>query len=185
MGYSSWNDCSSMRDNGPAGWCWAAEEHIKNITLYMKSSGLLALGYNRVNIDEGWLKGRNAAGEMYEDLDKFPSGMAGMGAWVKAQGFHYGLYSCRGTCQCGTGTYNAPGSNGHEKADVDWMVAAGADYLKIDSCCGNQDHAVAFSDYAKWRDSMNATGKQVWFSLCVRSLADHSKLGAPPTHPTA
>ena len=45
----------------------------------------------------------------------------------------YGLYSCRGTCQCGTGTYSAPGSHGHEAADVDWMVAAGADYLKIDS----------------------------------------------------
>lgn len=37
---------------------------------------------------------------------------------------------------------------------------------QIDSCCGNQDHAVAFSDYAKFRDAMNATGKQVWFSLC-------------------
>jgi prephenate dehydrogenase len=49
---------------------------------------------------------------------------------------------------------------------VDWMVNhAGADYLKIDSCCGNQDHKVAFSDYAKFRDAMNATGKPVWFSL--------------------
>jgi hypothetical protein len=46
------------------------------------------------------------------------------------------------------------------------MVAAGADYLKIDSCCGDQTHAVAFSDYAKFRDALNATGKRVWFSLC-------------------
>ena len=79
----------------------------------------------------------------------------------------YGLYSCRGTCQCGTKTYHAVGSNGHEKDDVDWMVShAGADYLKIDSCCGNQDHRVAFSDYAKFRNAMNATGTQVYFSLC-------------------
>jgi alpha-galactosidase len=117
-----------MRDNGPNGWCWDAEAHVKNTTLYMKSSGLFALGYNRVNIDEGWLAGRNAQGEMYEDLSKFPSGMKGLGDWVKAQGFHYGLYSCRGTCQCGTNTYHAPGSHGYEAADVDWMVAAGADY---------------------------------------------------------
>ena len=111
---------------------------------------------------------------MYEDLDKFPSGMKGLGDWIKAQETYpgsaqymqYGLYSCRGTCQCSTGTYHAPGSNGYEKADVDYMVAQGANYLKIDSCCGNQDHAVAFSDYAKWRDAMNATGKEVWFSLC-------------------
>ena len=25
MGYSSWNDCSSFRDNGPNGWCWNSE----------------------------------------------------------------------------------------------------------------------------------------------------------------
>jgi len=52
MGYSSWNDCSSFRDNGQNGWCWQAEEHIKNITLYMQTSGLAKLGYNRVNVDE-------------------------------------------------------------------------------------------------------------------------------------
>ncbi len=92
--------------------------------------------------------GRNATtGMMYEDLSKFPSGMKALGDWIKAQEtypgsgeyMHYGLYSCRGTCQCGTGTYSAPGSNGHEIADVDWMVAQGADYLKIDSAfttCG-------------------------------------------------
>ena len=68
---------------------------------------------------------------MYEDLSKFPSGMKSLGDWVKAQGFHYGLYSCRGTCQCGTGTYHAPGSHGYEAADVDWMVAAGADYREF------------------------------------------------------
>jgi alpha-galactosidase len=137
MGYSTWNDCSSFRDNGPHGWCWDSEAHVRNVTLYLRSSGLFALGYNRINIDEGWLLGRNSSGMMYEDLDKFPSGMKGLGDWVKAQGFHYGLYSCRtGNCR-GTSTYKAPGSLGYEKADVQWMVNAGADYLKIDSvrCC--------------------------------------------------
>ncbi len=50
--------------------------------------------------------------------------------------------------------------------DVDWMVAAGADYLKIDSCCGSQDHATAFTEYGMFRDALNATGKPVYFSLC-------------------
>ena len=178
MGYSSWNDCSSFRDNGPNGWCWDSEAHIKNVTLYMISSGLAKLGYTQINVDEGWLKGRNAAGQMYEDLDKFPSGMKALGDFIKSQPTYagsgdmmrYGLYSCRGTCQCGTGTYGAPGSNGHEADDTEFMVAAGAQYLKIDSCCGSQDHAVAFSDYGKWRDAMNASGTKhgwdVWFSLC-------------------
>lgn len=47
IGYSTWNDCSSFRDNGADGWCWDSEAHIKNITLYMISSGLAKLGYNR------------------------------------------------------------------------------------------------------------------------------------------
>ena len=177
-----------MRDNGPNGWCWKTEEHIHNITKYLVSSGLAALGYTYVDVDEGWLKGRNAAGQMYEDTDKFPSGMKvcvamsvrrcispvrwrsvplclslpralwtfhltspcpcpshpelkALGDFIHAQEtspgsgqyMKYGLYSCRGTCQCGTGTYSAPGSHGYEAADVDWMVAAGADLLKIDS----------------------------------------------------
>ena len=141
MGYSSWNDCSSFRDNGPTGWCWDSEAHIKNVTSYLISSGLAALGYTYVNVDEGWLAGRNAQGVMYEDLSKFPSGMKGLGAWVHAQEvspgsgqyMNYGLYSCRGTCQCSTGTYSGPGSHGYEAADVNWMVDAGASYLKIDS----------------------------------------------------
>ena len=142
MGYSSWNDCSSFRDNGRNGWCWDAEAHIRNVTTYLISSGLAKLGYEYVNVDEGWLKGRNATtGQMYEDFDKFPSGMKALGDWIKAQEtapgsgqyMRYGLYSCRGTCQCGTGTYSGPGSHGYEAADTDWMIAAGAQYLKIGS----------------------------------------------------
>jgi alpha-galactosidase len=77
-----------------------------------------------------------------------------------------GLYTCRGTCQCGTGSYSAPGSHGYEAADVNWMADAGMDLLKVDSCCGSQDHATAFSDYDKFRDALNATGRHIYFNLC-------------------
>ena len=58
-----------------------------------------------------------------QDLSKFPSGMKGLGSWIKSQEtspgsgqyLQYGLYSCRGSCQCGTSTYSAPGSLGYEK----------------------------------------------------------------------
>lgn len=173
MGYSTWNDCSSFRDNGPNGWCWDTEAHVKNTTLYMMSSGLYALGYDHINIDEGWFvrHGNVSSGEaqMIEDLDKFPSGMKGLGDWVKSNDFVYGLYSCRGTCQCSTSSYHADGSHGSEASDTAWMIDAGARYLKIDSCCGSQDHATAFSDYAKFRDAMNASSPPddpTWFSLC-------------------
>ena len=129
----------------------------------------------QVNVDEGWLKGRYPGNNtIYEDITKFPSGMAALGQWVRSQPTYpgspkkmkYGLYSCRGTCQCGTHYYGAVGSHGFEAEDTAWMIAAGAEWLKIDSCCGSQDHATAFSDYSKFRDAMNASGKQVWFNLC-------------------
>jgi alpha-galactosidase len=144
MGYSSWNDCSSFRDNGPSGWCWDAEQHIRDVTAYMISSGLARLGFVNINVDEGWLAGRNATtGQMYEDLSKFPSGMKALGTWIRSQPtfagsndtMRYGLYSCRGTCQCSTGTYSAPGSNGHEADDTEWMVAAGAQVCVCSSTC--------------------------------------------------
>lgn len=129
----------AVRDNGPTGWCWNSEDHVKNVTLYLMSSGLAKLGYNHINVDEGWLLGRYPNGTIYEDLSKFPSGMKGLGDWITSQElypgasqyFEYGLYSCRGTCQCSTGSYQGPGSHGYEANDTIWMINAGATYLKV------------------------------------------------------
>ena len=136
------------------------------------NSGLAAKKYLFVNVDEGWLKGRYDNNTIYEDLEKFPFGMEALGSYINTlevspgQTMKFGLYSCRGTCQCGTDKYSGPGSHGFEALDSQWMINAGAKWLKIDSCCGSQDHATAFSDYAKFRDAINATGQRVWFNLC-------------------
>jgi alpha-galactosidase len=138
------------------------------------SSGLAKKGYKYVNVDEGWLKGRSPNGTIYEDLEKFPHGMKGLGDWVTSQAVAegsdeklvYGLYSCRGTHQCGTSKYGATGSNGHEAADTQWMIDAGARWLKIDSCSASGNHSIAYSDYSKFRDAMNKSGEHVWFNLC-------------------
>ena len=107
-------------------------------------TGLAAKGYTFVNVDEGWLKFRAPNGTLVEDAAKFPLGMRALGDWIRAQPvapgsptrLQYGLYSCRGTCQCSTGKYQGPGGQGHEKGDTDWMVAQGATWLKIDSVSG-------------------------------------------------
>jgi len=164
MGYSSWNDCASE----------ITEARVKQVTKAFIDTGLAAKGYIHINIDEGWLKERNnVTGDYVEDRVKFPSGMKALGEWVhnqtvpgKGKILKYGLYTCRGTCQCGTKLYSGPGGNGHEKQDTAWLADAGADYLKVDSCCGDQNHQTAFSDYGKWRDGLNATGRKVILSLC-------------------
>ena len=163
MGYSSWNDCASE----------ITEARVKNITRAMISTGLAAKGFVHINVDEGWLKGRSPNGSIFEDRVKFPSGMKALGEWIhdqevpgKGKIMKYGLYTCRGTCQCSTQLYHGPGSHGHVSQDAQWLADAGADYLKEDSCCGSQDHATAFADYAQMRDALNATGRPIYFSLC-------------------
>ena len=164
MGYSSWNDCASE----------ITEARIKNVTTALIRSGLAAKGYIHVNVDEGWLLGRDkATGTIISDDDKFPSGMKALGDWIhdqdvpgKGKIMKYGLYTCRGTCQCSTQQYQGPGSHGHVTADAQYLADAGADYLKEDSCCGDQNHTVAFADYAEMRDALNATARPIYFSLC-------------------
>ena len=53
------------------------------------------------------------------------------------------------------------------RQDAQWLVDAGADYLKEDSCGGNQTHSVAFSDYAKMRDYLNASASVRFGPPCV------------------
>jgi alpha-galactosidase len=126
-GFSVGNDCASE----------ITEARVKNITTSMISSGLATKGYVHINVDEGWLKGRSANGSIYEDRVKFPSGMKALGEWIhnqivpgKGKIMKYGLYTCRGTCQCSTQLYHGPGSHGHVAEDARWLAAAGADYLK-------------------------------------------------------
>eukprot|EP00937_MAST-01D_sp_MAST-1D-sp2_P001575 g1575.t1 len=164
MGYSSWNDCASE----------IHEQRVKAIADGLIKTGLAAKGYVHVNVDEGWLLGRNATtNEIIEDPEKFPSGMKALGEHIhslevpgKGKIMKYGLYTCRGSGQCGTQQYQAVGSLGHEKGDAQWMVDAGMDYLKEDSCTATQDHTEAFAQYALMRDMLNGTGRSVYFSLC-------------------
>ena len=169
MGWSSWYAAGS----------WVSEEVVKTNAEFLLSSGLAAKGYRYVNVDEGWLLGRdNQTSMLYEDRTRFPSGMQGLGAWLHGKGLRYGLYTSRGTCQCTTPEYDhrcvptarsAPhpeGSNGFESHDAKFFAAAAADFVKVDSCCGSQDHATAFADYARFRDALNATGRPMVHSLC-------------------
>jgi len=156
MGYCSWMDTSSD----------VSEQRIKSMADTLISTGLAKLGYVHVNVDEGWLKGRDSNGNMVSDSVKFPSGMKALGDYIHSKGLKYGLYTSRGNVQCGTSTYGAPGSYGYYEQDVKIMVSWGMDYLKCDSCGGSQDHNVAFQEYGQIRDALNATGRPVFFSLC-------------------
>lgn len=169
MGFNSWYAVGSE----------VTEKFMKDNVAVLLKSGLANKGYRYVNVDEGWMKGRNeSTGMFYEDLEMFPSGMKGFGEWVHNKGLLYGLYTSRGIAQCCTAAYvkrcvpskrsgiYPEGSNGFEENDAQFFANAGADFLKEDSCGASEDHAVAYGDYARMRDALNRTGRSILFSLC-------------------
>lgn len=155
MGYNSWYDleCSSAMN----------EEVLKTQVDAMIEKGLLGLGYNYFNLDDCWAKGRNDDGSVYADVSTFPSGdLKALADYVHDKGMLFGTYTDRGSQTCA----GRPGADGYETIDAQTYAAWGVDYLKEDSCYASGDHEVAFTQYGKMRDALNATGRPILFSVC-------------------
>lgn len=171
----------------PKGWSsWNAFHRNVTADLYTGSAdamvrlGLLAAGYNRINLDGGWWAGvdtgvvvRNSSGYMQEDRAKFPLGIAHVVDYVHAKGFLWGHYTDAGKAACNG---DRPMSEGYEAQDVALFVSYGSDMLKVDAC------AVAEADkqtvMQKWATLLNASGRPVLLSNCRNGC-----LSAPGTPP--
>ena len=56
----------------------------------MTRLGLPKLGYVYVNLDDGFVEGRNATtGKLFADRKRFPSGMAALGRFIHARGLKF------------------------------------------------------------------------------------------------
>jgi alpha-galactosidase len=124
--------------------------------------GLDKVGYVYVNIDDCWAKSRDASGTIVADNVAFPHGIKYVADYVHSKGLKFGIYTDRGTKTCA----GRPGSEGYEKKDAMTYASWGVDYLKEDSCYASSDHNTAFQQYGLMRDSLNATGRDIYFSLC-------------------
>jgi|EP01043_Picozoa_sp_COSAG02_P023607 alpha-galactosidase len=94
----------------------------------MVSSGLVAAGYNYLNVDDLWAADqRNVKGEITADAAKFPSGMPALAQYLKDRGMKLGLYTSRNVRTC---SGKMPGSLGHEVIDAKTFAAMGAEFLK-------------------------------------------------------
>ena len=155
MGWNSWNafDCNIN------------EAKIKAAADALVSSGMKDAGYQYVDVDDCWMNGRDASGNIQWDTTKFPSGIASLASYVHGKGLKFGIYSApnTGTCQ---GLYGSPampsvyvGSLGHEQQDAKSYAAWGVDYLKYDDCGG------PLSGFAPMRDALRATGRPIVYSI--------------------
>ena len=153
----------------------------------MVSSGLKAVGYQYINIDDSWDKtARDASGNLVVDPNKFPSGIKTLADYVHGKGLKLGIYADRGVMTCS----KFPGSYGYEARDAALFASWGVDYVKVDNCYPNvgttasadrtqmggtvdgtvpsaRYQAAQLVDYTNWANGIKAAGRPMVFSICA------------------
>eukprot|EP01125_Pyxidicula_operculata_P021447 TRINITY_DN8256_c0_g1_i1.p1 TRINITY_DN8256_c0_g1~~TRINITY_DN8256_c0_g1_i1.p1 ORF type:complete len:406 (-),score=65.20 TRINITY_DN8256_c0_g1_i1:56-1246(-) len=152
MGYNTWNDFR----------CDISDKDIRSVADAIVSQNLHKYGYVYLNMDDCWASGRDSSGRIYPDPNSFPNGIKSVADYVHSKGLKFGIYTDRGTQTCA----GRPGSEGYETIDAQTYASWGVDYLKEDSCYASGDHNTAFKQYGLMRDALNATGRDIYFSLC-------------------
>lgn len=118
MGWNGWNafGCSSALN----------EQKVRDSADVLIASGMRAVGYRYVDLDDCWELTRGETDEIRIDTEKIPNGMAALGAHLHDNGFQFGYFRRAGDC---VGT---PANHHTEDATVygEW----GIDLLKFVAC---------------------------------------------------
>jgi hypothetical protein len=130
MGWASWNN---YRVN-------ISEDIIKSQADAMIKLGLDKLGYNFINIDDGFFGGRDSCGNILVHRERFPNGMKGVVDYIHSLNLKAGIYSDAGINTCASywdkDTIGAGmGLWGHEEQDLTLFLKEwDFDFLKVDWC---------------------------------------------------
>jgi alpha-galactosidase len=145
MGWNSWNTFG----------CSPSESLVKGVADTFVSSGMAAVGYQYVNIDDCWMNGRDGSGNLQWDTSKFPGGIPALATYVHGKGLKLGIYESPAANTCAGKT----GGQGHEAQDAKTFASWGVDYLKYDDCGGS------LSSFTTMHDALIATGKPIFYSI--------------------
>jgi alpha-galactosidase len=145
MGWNSWNNFG----------CSPSESLLKGVADAFVSSGMAAVGYQYVNIDDCWMSGRDSSGNLVADASKFPSGIKALADYMHGKGLKLGIYEAPANTTCAGKT----GGLGHEQQDATTFASWGVDYLKYDLCGGQT------SSFVKMHDALVATGRPIFYSI--------------------
>ncbi len=143
MGWSSWNTFGVNIN----------ETLIKQTANAMVTKKLKDVGYDHVNIDDGYFGGRDkTTGQLLIHPTRFPNGLKGVVDFIHSKGLKAGIYSDAGRNTCGS-MFNGDvigkgvGLYEHDQQDADYFFKElGFDFIKVDFCGGsyyhNEDHLV-------------------------------------------
>jgi alpha-galactosidase len=145
MGWNSWNTFG----------CSPSESLVKGVADTFVSSGMAAVGYQYVNIDDCWMNGRDGSGNLQWDTSKFPSGIPALVTYVRGKGLKLGIYESPAGSTCAGKT----GGQGHEAQDANTFASWGVEYLKYDDCGGS------LTSFTTMHNALVATGKPIFYSI--------------------
>ncbi|KAL1319093.1 hypothetical protein HN51_071381 [Arachis hypogaea] len=158
MGWNSWNHFD----------CQINEDLIRQTADAMVSTGLSALGYHYINIDDCWGElNRDSQGNLVAKASTFPSGIKALADYVHSKGLKLGIYSDAGNQTC---SKTMPGSLGHEVQDAKTFASWGVDYLKYDNC--NNNNISPKERYPRMSKALLNSGRSIFFSMCEWGLED-------------
>ena len=128
----------------------------------MTDKGLLAAGYNRLNLDDEWsTMERLPNGSMTWDTEKFPDGLPWLTKTLKSLGFIPGIYTDAGNLSCG----GFPGALNHEEIDAHDFASWGFEYLKMDGCHMPDTTEETYKRvYGKWHTILSNMSSPMIFS---------------------
>ncbi|MEN6581594.1 MAG: NPCBM/NEW2 domain-containing protein [Armatimonadota bacterium] len=156
MGWNSWNV-----------WGLAVDDaKVRQAADWIVKSGLAAHGYQYINIDDGWQKGRDENGKIIPN-EKFPD-MKALADYVHSKGLKIGIYSSPGSKTCG----GFEGSYQHEEQDAQTYAEWGMDYLKYDLCSysdimkDKQNRTEMQKPYIVMRDALDKVNQDIIYNLC-------------------
>ena len=135
LGWSTWLTCQFPGKECGHDVCNEAE--VKQAAQSLNSSGMEALGWNYVVLDDCWADTRNATtGRITWDPSRFPTGIPALADWLHERGFLLGLYTSAGNEACSSGgrPIVVPGSRDHYARDARAFADWGVDYVKLDWC---------------------------------------------------
>ncbi len=159
MGWNSWNTFG----------CGVSEQIVRAQADALVSSGLAAAGFRYVVVDDCWqAPSRDASGRLTAATDRFPSGMAALGAYLHDRGLLFGIYTGAGARTCAQVNGNYPGdtgSRGHETVDAATFASWGVDYVKDDWCSSDSDPVAQREAFTAMRDAIRATGRPMVLAI--------------------
>lgn len=183
-----WMQLSLMAQGGPTmGWSsWNTYGVNINDALIRRQAdaivakGLKAVGFDHINIDDGFFGGRNTStGELIIHPTRFPKGLKTVADYIHSKGLKAGIYSDAGANTCGN-MYNGDvlsvnvGFYQYDQCDADfYFKECGFDFIKVDFCGGdapqNKQHLALDPQqrYTAISNAIKATGRNdVRLNVC-------------------